>query len=79
MAVQVKWFPTLAKRTKAKQPMQEAPWREGLTPSAILLAEGFDEKDAEAIMPIINGEQAELASPLRDGDELEFLVSIQGG
>ncbi|WBL37227.1 hypothetical protein O0235_06570 [Tepidiforma flava] len=79
MSIAVKWFPTLVKRTRSKQAETVVAWREGLTPLAIFLDEGFSEVDAEAVMPIVNGAQANLRAPLQDGDQLEFLVSIQGG
>jgi molybdopterin converting factor small subunit len=79
MAVQVKWFATLVKRTKSKQPMTIVEWREGLRPVDIFTAEGFDEKDSEHVLVLINDAQAEQHSPLKDGDRLEFMVSIQGG
>lgn len=79
MAVQVKWFPTLVKRTKSKQPMMAVDWRAGLTPGEIFRAEGFNDADAEAVLVIINNSQEEMASTLKDGDQLEFMVSIQGG
>lgn len=79
MSIQVKWFPTLVKRTHSKQAQTEVAWRPGLTPLQIFLEEGFSEVDAEAVMPIINGAQGNLRAELQDGDQLEFLVSIQGG
>ena len=79
MPVQVKWFPTLVKRTKSKQPITTVDWREGLTPAAIFRDEGFNEADAEAVMVVINSSQEEMETALNDGDQLEFMVSIQGG
>lgn len=79
MSIQVKWFPTLVKRSRSKQPETVVAWRPGLTPLQVLLDEGFSEVDAEAVMPIVNGAQAGLRDGLADGDRLEFLVSIQGG
>jgi molybdopterin converting factor small subunit len=79
MAVQVKWFPTLVKRTKSKQAMTVVEHRAGLTPAEVFKAEGFNEADAEAVMVIINDAQQDMATPLSDGDRLEFMVSIQGG
>ena len=49
MAIPVKWFATLVKRTKSKQPMTTVEWRPGLTPHDVFLAEGFNEADAEAV------------------------------
>ena len=79
MAIEVKWFATLVKRTKSRQPVTSVEWREGLTPMDVFLGEGFSEADAEAVLVLINDEQAELETPLNDGDTLEFMVSIQGG
>lgn len=77
--IQVKWFPTLAKRTTSKQERSELGWREGMTPQDVFLAEGFNNADADAVMVIINDAQAEMRTRLKDGDRLEFMVSIQGG
>lgn len=79
MAIQVKWFPTLIKRTKSKQATTEVAWSEGLNPRAVFLQEGFNDADAEAVLVLINDAQAELTDPLTEGDRLEFMVSIQGG
>ncbi|MCS7294726.1 MAG: hypothetical protein RMK15_10765 [Chloroflexota bacterium] len=79
MSVRVHWFSTLVPRTRSKQAETEVPWHEGLTPRAILRAEGFSEVDMEAIMAVRGDTQTDLDAPLADGDRLEFLVSIQGG
>lgn len=79
MAIQVKWFPTLIKRTHSKQEKTEVAWRAGLTPLEVFTDEGFNDADAEAVMVIINDVQAELRDELKESDRLEFMVSIQGG
>ena len=79
MAVPVKWFPTLVKRTKSKQDRTEVEWRPGLTPLDIFKAEGFNDADAESVMVVVNDTQVEMSTALNDGERLEFLVSIQGG
>ena len=79
MSVEVKWFATLVKRTKSRQPVTTVEWREGLKPLDVFMAEGFNEADAEAVLVLVNGEQAEQDTLLADGDELEFMVSIAGG
>lgn len=79
MSVQVKWFPTLVKRTKSKQAQTEVDWREGLTARDIFLDEGFAPADMEAVMVILNDAQADTESRVADGDRVEFMVSIQGG
>ncbi len=77
--IQVKWFPTLVKRTRSKQERTEVAWHPGLTPHEVFLGEGFTETDAEFVMAAINDAQADMQAELNDGDRLEFLVSIQGG
>jgi sulfur carrier protein ThiS len=79
MSIQVKWFPTLVKRTHSKKAETTVAWRPGLTPLQIFLDEGFSEVDAEAVMVVVNDGQANLRTELQEGDRLEFIVSIQGG
>jgi sulfur carrier protein ThiS len=79
MAVHTKWFSTLVKRTRSKQDHTEVEWHEGITPKTIFMAEGFSEADAESVLVVVNDAQVDLTEKLRDGDRLEFLVSIQGG
>ncbi len=79
MSIQVKWFPTLIKRTKSKQALTVADHAPGLTPAAIFKSEGFNDADAEAVLVLINDEQQDMTTLLNDGDRLEFMVSIQGG
>ncbi|MEX0784232.1 MAG: MoaD/ThiS family protein [Dehalococcoidia bacterium] len=79
MSIQVKWFPTLIKRTKSKQPLTTVDHSAGLTPGRVFKDEGFNEADAEAVLVLINDAQQDMDTALNDGDRLEFLVSIQGG
>lgn len=79
MSVHVKWFPTLVKRMRSKQDATVVEWRPGLTPHSIFLDEGFSPVDAESVLVLINDAQADGTDELKDGDRLEFMVSIQGG
>jgi molybdopterin converting factor small subunit len=79
MPIEVRWFPTLIKRTRSKQAVTSVEFGAGLTPLAVFMAEGFNRADAEAVMVVINDSQAGLEDALADGDKLEFMVSIQGG
>lgn len=79
MAVQVKLFPTLQKLSKSQRETFEQDWREGLTPQDILTEEGFNERDSDAVLAVINDVQATRTTPLADGDALELRVNIQGG
>ena len=79
MAITVKLFPTLQNLSKSKLETLELDWREGLTAKAILADEGFNERDQEAVLAVINEVQAELDTPIADGDELELRINMQGG
>ena len=79
MAVEVRWFPTLIKRTRSKQATTTVQWAAGLSPLSVFIAEGFNRADAESVMVVVNDSQSELEHPLQDGDRVEFMVSIQGG
>ena len=79
MAVQVKLFPTLQNLSKSKRETFALDWHEGLTPQDILTDEGFNERDSDAVLAVINDAQATLTTPLSDGDALELRVNIQGG
>lgn len=79
MSVQVRWFVSLARRTRSKQPEITVDWRQGLRPIDIFLAEGLPEKDLPAVLAVVNGEQGKMDVPLSDGDSVEFLVNFEGG
>lgn len=79
MAVQIRLFTTLVSLSKTKQPKFDLDWREGMTVADVVSAEGFSEQDAEAIAAVVNGEQADFERTLHDGDEVEFIVNLQGG
>ena len=79
MAVTVKLFPTLQNLSKSKLETYERDWHEGLTAQEILTDEGFNERDSEAVLAVINDVQAQLDTPIGDGDALELRINIQGG
>jgi hypothetical protein len=79
MSVQVRWFPTLIKRTNSKHAITAVPWRSGLTPLAIFLDEGFERVDADPVLAVVNGTQTAMDAALDEGDEVEFLIGISGG
>ena len=79
MAVTVKLFPTLQNLSKSKLETFELDWREGLTAKDILEDEGFNERDQEAVLAVINDEQSQLDTPIADGDAVELRINMQGG
>jgi sulfur carrier protein ThiS len=79
VTVRIRLFSTLVGLSKSKQPQFDVDWREGMIVGDVVAAEGFSEQDAEAIAAILNGEQALFERALADGDEVEFIVNLQGG
>ena len=79
MAVTVKLFPTLQNLSRSKLETLELDWHEGLTAKEILEDEGFNERDQEAVLAVINDEQSQLDTPIADGDAVELRINMQGG
>ena len=79
MSVTVTLFPTLRNLSASKRESFALEWREGLTARDVLAAEGFNERDSEAVLAVVNEAQSTLDAPLADGDALELRVNIQGG
>ena len=79
MSIEVRWFSTLIPRMNSKSGKTVVSWSEGITPRAVFKGEGFSDVDADHVMAIINGEQADMDSRLDDGASLEFRVGISGG
>lgn len=79
MAISVIFMPLLAKRAKSRAERLSVEFTAGLTPMDIALGEGFSTTDAEALMVLVNNTQAELDTGLKDGDQVELMVGIQGG
>ncbi|HZU75886.1 MAG TPA: MoaD/ThiS family protein [Dehalococcoidia bacterium] len=77
--IQVKLMPLLAKRATSRKEQLAVEYRAGLTPAAIAEQEGFHGVDLEPLMAVVNGAQAELDTPLADGDAVELMVGIAGG
>ena len=79
MAITVTLFPTLRNLSASKRETFALEWRAGLTARAVLAGEGFNERDSEAVLAVVNEAQSTLDAPLADGDALELRVNIQGG
>ena len=79
MAVTVKLFPTLQNLSKSKLETLKLDWHEGLTAKEILEDEGFNERDQEAVLAVINDAQSQLDTPIADGDAVELRINMQGG
>lgn len=79
MSVHVRLFPTLKNLSKSKQESYDVEWREGLTPRDLLVEEGFNDRDIDSCLAVINDTASKLNSPISDGDDVELRVDIQGG
>lgn len=77
--ISVKLFPTLAARSKSKQRELALPFSQGITPLDILESEGFQEDYIKYVAVMVNGRQAEIKTPLGDGDVVDLMVPIAGG
>jgi molybdopterin converting factor small subunit len=77
--VRVKLYNLLAERSLSGEQEYEIPFEGGLRPIDILHREGFLGDEAEAIVALVNDEQAAGDTPLRDGDRVEFMINMVGG
>lgn len=79
MPVTVRMPDILAERSRSGQLRLSKAHREGLTAGDIVADEGFSADEAEAILVMVNGVQAERSTPIRDGDTVELLIQMVGG
>lgn len=79
MTVRVKLYNLLAERSLSGRDEYEVPFETGLRPTDIIHREGFLGDEEEAIVVILNDEQATRDTPLSDGDRLELMINMVGG
>jgi hypothetical protein len=79
MAVRVKLYNLLAERSLSGRDEYEVPFEAGLRPIDIIKREGFLGDEAEAIVVILNDEQATRETLLADEDRLELMINMVGG
>ena len=79
MAVRVKFYNLLAERSLSGREEYDVPFEPGLLPADIINREGFHSEEEEAIVVLINDEQATRQTPLADGDRLELMINMVGG
>jgi hypothetical protein len=77
--IEVRLTPLLAKRAKSRREEFSLPFNLGMTPGDVGRSEGFHGAELEALLPIVNGAQADLEVALHDGDRLEMQIGIAGG
>lgn len=79
MAVRVKLYNLLAERSLSGREQYEVDFAPGLLPSDLIHREGFRGEEEEAIVVLVNDEQATRQTPLNDGDRVELMLNMVGG
>ena len=77
--IRVKLYNLLAERSLSGRDRYELPYEDSLRPIDIIRREGFGGEEAEAIVVLVNEEQATRETPLSDGDRVELMINMVGG
>ena len=77
--IQVKLYQLLAERSLSGNDRYELEYAGGMTPADIIHREGWSGDEEEAIVVIVNDEQAKRDTPLSDGDRVELMINMVGG
>lgn len=77
--IRVRLYNLLAERSLSGKDQYEVPFEEGLRPVDIIRREGFRGEEEEAIVVLINDEQATRDTRLADGDRVELMINMVGG
>ena len=77
--IRVKLYNLLAERSLSGKEEYDLPFEQGLKPVDIIHREGFYGEEEDAIVVLINDEQATGKSPLADGDRVELMINMVGG
>lgn len=77
--IHVRLYHLLAERSLSGREEYELAFEVGLRPLDIIHREGFHGAEEEAIVVLVNDEQAGRQMPLADGDRVEFIINMVGG
>ena len=77
--IQVRMYNLLAERSLSGKERYEVDYEEGMVAADIIHKEGFFGEEEEAIVVLVNEEQATRQTPLSDGDRVEFMINMVGG
>lgn len=77
--ITVKLYNLLAERSLSGREEYGLPFERGLRPVDIIHREGFHGEEEQAIVVLINDEQATRDSALADGDRVELIINMVGG
>jgi hypothetical protein len=79
MAIHVKLYNLLAERSLSGREEYDVDFERGMRPLDVINREGFHGEEAEAVLVLINDEQATRETPLSDGDRVELMINMVGG
>ncbi|MGB2694856.1 MAG: hypothetical protein WBD55_06660 [Dehalococcoidia bacterium] len=77
--IRVKFYNLLAERSLSGREEYEVPFEAGMCPVDLIHREGFHGEEEQAIVVLINEEQATGESPLSDGDRVDLMINMVGG
>ncbi|MCH8994980.1 MAG: MoaD/ThiS family protein [Chloroflexi bacterium] len=77
--IRVKLYNLLAERSLSGREEYELPYEDGMRPVDVIHREGFHGEEEEAIVVLINNEQATRQTVLSDGDRVELMINMVGG
>ena len=77
--IRVRLYNLLAERSLSGKDEYEIPFEVGLRPIDIIHREGFHGDEEQAIVVLVNDEQATRDAALSDGDRVELMINMVGG
>lgn len=77
--IEVRLYNLLAERSLSGKEEYEVPFEDGLRPVDLINREGFHGEEEQAIVVLINDNQATRETSLQDGDRVELLINMVGG
>ena len=77
--IHVKFYNLLAERSLSGREEYDVSYEDGLRAIDLILREGFQGEEAEAVVVLVNEEQSTRDARLSDGDRVEFLINMVGG
>ena len=77
--IRVKLYNLLAERSLSGREEYEIRFEDGLRPVDVIHREGFHGDEEEAIVVLVNDEQATRQMLLSDGDRVELMINMVGG
>ena len=77
--IHIRLYNLLADRSLSGKDEYEIPFEDGLRPADIIHREGFHGEEEQAIVVLVNDEQATRETALSDGDRVELMINMVGG